>query len=217
MGSITTAMLASAKRDFLNGAHHFAQSRTFTATGTSTQTWTGVSSLTGLYVGCQLSGTNVVAGTRISRILSGSSIFVDTPSTGALGTVTSVGDTFNIVLIQGSPTGTYTAANTNYTDITGNSDEVVGTGYTATGLAMTNVDPVASSPSAYTTFSPNPSWTSASFSTSGCMIVNRTQNGPNATPGVAVYSFGGIQTVSSGTFTAVMPTAAVGTAVLQIT
>ena len=94
---------------------------------------------------------------------------------------------------------------------------MTGTGYVAGGTALTNVDPVASSPSAYTTFSPNPSWTSASFSTAGCMIYNSTQNGPNANPGVSVHDFGGTQTVTSGTFTAVMPVAAVGTAILQIT
>jgi hypothetical protein len=118
---------------------------------------------------------------------------------------------------QGGPAGTYSAASTGYSDITGNSDEVTGTGYTAGGTALTNVDPSASSPSAYTTFSPDPSWTSASFSTTGCMIYNTTQNGPNANAGVSVHDFGGTQTVASGTFTAVMPTAAVGTAVLQIT
>jgi len=215
--AITTAMLASAKRDFLNGAHHFAQSRTFTATGTSTQTWTSVSALTGLYVGVALSGTNVAAGSVVAAILSSTSIFVSKASTGALGTVTAVGDIFKMALIKVGMAGTYGAASTNYTDITGNTDEVTGTGYVAGGTALTNVDPVASSPSAYTNFSPNPSWTSATLSTTGCMIYNTVQNGPNATPGVAVYDFGGTQTVSSGTFTVIMPVAAVGTAVLQIT
>ena len=49
------------------------------------------------------------------------------------------------------------------------------------------------------------------------MIYNSTQNGPNVNPGVSVHDFAGTQTVSSGTFTAIMPVAAVGTAVLQIT
>ena len=217
MAGITTAMLASAKRDFLFGLHHFAQSRTFTATGTSTQTWTSVSALTGMAVGNALSGTNVAAGSIIGAILSASSIFVSKASTGALGTVTMVGDIFKMALIKNGMAGTYSAASTNYTDVTGNSDETSGAGYVAGGTALTNVDPVASSPSAYTTFSPNPSWTSASFSCAGCMIYNTIQNGPTATPGIAVYDFGGTQTVSSGTFTVVMPTAAVGTAVLQIT
>jgi hypothetical protein len=49
--------------------------------------------------------------------------------------------------------------------------------------ALTNVDPVASSPSAYTDFSPDPSWTSASFSTIGCMIYNTIRNGDTANAG----------------------------------
>jgi hypothetical protein len=217
MAGITTAMLASYKRDLMFGRHHHIQSRTFTGTGTSTQTWTGLSALTGMAVGAFLSGTNVAAGTRIADILSASSIFVSKASTGALGTVTMTGDTFKMALVKVGPAGTYSAASTGYSDITGNSDEVTGTGYTVGGTALTNVDPVASSPSAYTNFSPDPSWTSASFSTTGCMIYNTTQNGPNANAGVSVHDFGGTQTVASGTFTAVMPTAAVGTAVLQIT
>lgn len=217
MAGITTAMMASFKRDLLNGAHGFSQSRTFTGTGASTQTWTGLSSLVGVYVGNFLSGINVAAGSRVADILSATSIFVSKASTGAIGTVTVIGDTFKMALIKIGMAGTYNAASTNYTDITGNSDEVTGTGYTVGGTALTNVDPSASSPSAITTFSPNPSWTSATFSTAGCMIYNTTQNGPLATPGVSVHDFGGTQTVTSGTFTAVMPVAAVGTAILQIT
>jgi len=217
MAGITTAMMASFKRDLFNGAHGFAQSRTFTGTGVSTQTWTGLSALTGVYVGNQLSGTNVAANTIVARILSSTSIRVSEASTGAIGTVTVVGDTFKMALFKVGVAGTYGAASTNYTDMTGNTDETSGTGYVAGGTALTNVDPVASSPSAYTTFSPNPSWTSASFSTIGCMIYNTIQNGPTATLGVSVHDFAGTQTVSSGTFTALMPVAAVGTAILQIT
>lgn len=217
MAGITTAMCASYKRDLMFGRHHHSQSRTFTATGTSTQTWTALSSLVGLAVGVFLSGTNVAAGTRVADILSSTSIFVSKASTGALGTVTAVGDTFKMALFKVGVAGTYGAATTNYTDMTGNTDETSGTGYTATGTSLTNVDPVASSPSAYTDYSPDPSWTTASFSTIGCMIYNTTQNGDTATPAAAVYDFGGTQTVTSGTFTAVLPVAAVGTAVLQIT
>lgn len=217
MAGITTAMMASFKSDLLSGLHCFNQSRTFTATGVSTTVWTSVSSLTGLAVGNSVTGTNVAAGTVIASIDSATQITVSKASTGAIGTITTVGDIFKMALFKVGVAGTYSAASTNYTDMTGNSDETSGTGYTAAGTALTNVDPVASSPSAYTTFSPNPSWTSASFSTIGCMIYNTTRNGPIATRGVSVHDFGGTQTVTSGTFTAVMPTAAVGTAVLQIT
>jgi hypothetical protein len=215
MAGITTAMCASYKRDLFFGRHHHAQSRTFTATGASTQTWTAVSSLVGLAVGAFLSGTNVAAGTRIADILSSTSIFVSKASTGALGTVTAVGDTFKMALFKVGVAGTYDASTSTYASMT--ADETSGTGYTAGGTAMTNVDPVASSPSAYTDFSPDPSWTSATFSTTGAMIVNTTQNGDTANPSVSVHDFGGTQTVSAGTFTAVLPVPAVGTAVLQIT
>lgn len=217
MAGITTAMCASYKRDLMFGRHHHAQSRTFTGTGVSTQTWTGLSSLVGIAVGNFLSGTNVAAGTRVADILSSTSIFVSKASTGAIGTVTMVGDIFKMALFKVGVAGTYDAATTGYANMTGSSDEASGTGYTAGGTALTNVDPVASSPSAYTSFSPNPTWTSATFSTTGCMIYNSTQNGDAANPACSVHDFGGTQTVSSGTFTAVLPVAGVGTAVLQIT
>ena len=219
--AITTAMLASFKRDILNGAHCFAQSRSFTCTSTATVTVVGVSpapaTATPIYQGEAVSGTNVTANTVISRILGASSVELSKAPAAAITAFTVVGDIFKMALIKVGMAGTYGAASTGYSDITGNTDETTGTGYVAGGTALTNVDPVASSPSAYTTFSPNPSWTSASFSTAGCMIYNSTQNGPNANPGVSVHDFGGTQTVTSGTFTAVMPVAAVGTAILQIT
>jgi len=41
--------------------------------------------------------------------------------------------TLKIALIKASPSGTYGAATTNYSDVTGNSDEASGTGYSAGG------------------------------------------------------------------------------------
>lgn len=222
--AITTAMLAKYKRDLFNGAHCHAQSRAFTCTSTSTKTIVGISPAISeaapIFVGEQLSGTNISASVPVpvvETIVSSTSITMSQAPTGAITAFTVKGDPFNIVLIKIGMAGTYGAASTGYADITGNSDEVTGTGYTVGGLGLTNVDPAASSPSAFTSFSPNPSWTSASFSTAGCMIVNKLQNGPIANPGTSVHDFGGTQTVTSGTFTAVMPVAAVGTAILQIT
>lgn len=219
--AITTAMLAKYKRDLMCGAHHHSQSRSFTCTSTSTATVAGIapaiSESTPIYVGEQITGANWPANTIVARILSATSILASNAPSAAVTALTTIGDTFNIVLIKVGMAGTYGASSTGYADITGNSDEVVGAGYAAGGLAMTNVDPVASSPSAFTSFSPNPSWTSASFSTAGAMIVNKIQNGPIANPGSSVHDFGGTQTVSSGTFTAVMPVAAAGTAILQVT
>lgn len=216
MAGTTTAVCSAFKRDLLNGLHHFAQSRTFTATGTSTQTWTSVSALTGLSTSQFLSGTNVAAGSRIADMLSATSIFVSKASTGALGTITAIGDTFKVALIKVSPTGTYGAASTSYTDITGNSDEASGTGYSAGGTALTNVDPSLSSTTALIDFTPDPSWTSATFSATAAMIYNTTQNGPTASPSVSTHDFSGTQSVTSGTFTLVMPTPDASNAILRI-
>lgn len=124
----------------------------------------------------------------------------------------STGNTFKMALIKVSPTGTYGAASTNYSNITGNSDEVSGTGYSAGGTTLTNVTPTTSGTTALTTFSPNPSWTSATFSCSACMIYNST----NGNRSVSCHDFGGTQTVSAGTFTVVMPTADASNAILRI-
>ena len=50
-------------------------------------------------------------------------------------------DTLKIALLKAtaSGSGTYGAASTNYSDITGNSDETSGTGYSAGGNTLTNV------------------------------------------------------------------------------
>lgn len=217
MAGITTAMCTSFKSDLMSSLACFNATTTFTATGTSTQTWTSVSSLTGLAVGMVLTGTNVAANTILDRIISGTSIHVSVVSTGALGTVTATADTFNIALFKTSLAGTYDSTTTNYTDMTGNSDEVAnGSGYTTAGVAMTNVSPTTSSTTAYVDFTPDPSWTSATFSTTGAMIYNASRRGPVATRAVSVHDFGGTQSVSSGTFTAVMPTPAGTTAILRI-
>lgn len=212
----STAFCTSAKSDMMSALSCFNATTTFTATGTSTTVWTSVSSLVGLAVGMTLSGTNVAAGTVIASIDSGTQITVSKASTGALGTVTATGDTFKMALIKVSPAGTYGAASTNYTDITGNSDEVSGTGYTAGGTALTNVSPTTSGTTAFVDFSPDPSWTSATFSTSACMIYNNSRRGPIATRSISTHDFGGNQSVTGGTFTVILPTADASNAILRL-
>lgn len=128
---------------------------------------------------------------------------------------TTTGNVFKVALIKVSMAGTYGAGSTNYSNITGNSDEVTGTGYTAGGYAWTageNTTPATSGTGAFWSWSVNPSWTSASFSTTACMIYNSS----SSNKAVYVGDFGGTQTVSSGTFTIVLPTNAVSTSILQI-
>lgn len=127
----------------------------------------------------------------------------------------STGHVFKCALGIASPTGTYGAASTNYSNLTGNSDEVSGTGYTAGGFAWTaaeNETPTLSGTQAYWQWSTNPSWTSASFSTSGCLIYNSSASNK----AVYVGSFGGTQTVTAGTFTVIQPANGAGTSLLQL-
>ena len=122
-------------------------------------------------------------------------------------------DTLKIALLksQAAGSGTYGAASTNYTNITGNSDEASGSGYSAGGNTLTNVTPVADSTTAICDFS-DTTWSSASFTTCGAMIYY-TNNGNSA---CAVLSFGGDQTVSSGDFQIQFPAAAAATAIIRI-
>lgn len=122
-------------------------------------------------------------------------------------------DTLKIALLksQSAGSGTYGAASTNYSDITGNSDEASGSGYSAGGNTLTNVTPVADSTTAVCDFS-DTTWSSASFTTCGAMIYN-TNNGNSA---CAVLSFGGDQTVSSGDFQIQFPAASASAAIIRI-
>lgn len=217
--AITTAMATQFKADLFQAKHCFNATITKTANGGSGAfTLTALANVTGLAVGMAASGTNVASGAVIASIDSTTQVTLSKANTGVIstGTITFTGDVFKIVLIKVGPAGTYGAASVNYSDITGNSDEVSGTGYTATGAALTNVTPTASGTTALTDFSPDPSWTSATFSTTGCMLVNTSQRGETANRCVSTHDFGGTQSVASGTFTAVMPSADASNAILRI-
>lgn len=224
--AITTAYCTSAKSEHYAGAHCFQATVTPTGSSSSSIHFTSVSSMAGVCVGMSVSGTNVAAGTVVSKIVSASAFDTNLAATGSIsgGTLTIAGDTFNMALIIPSPAGTYGAASVNFTDITGNSDEVSGTGYTTGGMALTNVSPAISGTTAYINFSPNPSWTSATFSTSGCMIYNTSvrlggTSGTNTTGAgrsIGVFDFGGTQTVTAGTLTVLFPSATSSTAVFRI-
>ena len=128
------------------------------------------------------------------------------------------GHVFKVALgkAAASLVGTYDATTTNYSDLTGNSDELAsGSGYTTGGFAWTaaqNVTPQTSGTTAYWQWSTNPSWTSASFTTSGCIIYNSSASNE------AVYVGGyGDQTVTSGTLTLVLPTNDSTNALLRLT
>lgn len=225
--AITTAMPTSFKKELFNGGFCFHTTVTPTASGVSGAfTLTSVSSMTGIAVGMAASGTNVASGAVVASIDSSSQVTLSKAHTGTIttGTITFTGDAMKIALIKHTPAGTYGAASVNYTDITGNSDEVSGTGYSSTGLALTNVSAVTSGTTGYTNFSGTISWTSATIDADGCMIYNTNARiaGTSGTntggAGRAAYvgDFGGRQQVTAGTFTVVMPTADASNAILRL-
>ena len=123
------------------------------------------------------------------------------------------GSTFKLALIKATPTGTYGAASTNYSDITGNSDEASGTGYTAGGVTLTNIDPTSSGTTAFPDFADPTAWTiTGSLSADGCMIYNSSAS--NAA--VSTHDFGSTKTATDGDFTITMPTADASNAILRI-
>ena len=119
----------------------------------------------------------------------------------------SSGNTFNLALYTSS--ATLNKSTTAYTT----SDEVAtATGYTAKGKALTSVTPVLSTDTAVCDFA-NVSWTSASFTSRGCLIFNDSASSDQS---VCSIDFGGDKTVTSGTFTIEFPAPSAGTAIIGI-
>jgi len=227
-GSVTTAMCTSFKGEMPQALHCFNGSISPTGSCASGANHvTGLSSLAGITVGMLAVNANLPSPSYVSYIDSTTSLYLS-GATGAVsnatGTITSsaitfTADIYKMALIVASPAGTYGAATTNYSSLT--TDEVAsGGGYTTGGFAWTaaqNITPTTSGTGAYWQWTTNPSWTSATFSTSGALVYNGTsyRNGASGRS-VATYSFGGTQTVTSGTFTVIQPTNGVGTSMLQV-
>ena len=90
-------------------------------------------------------------------------------------------------------------------------NEASGTGYTAGGNALTNVNPTTTNTTAYTDFA-DTSWTSSTITANGALIYNST----NSDKAVAVLAFGGDKTSTNGDFTIVFPTADSSNAIIRI-
>jgi len=120
------------------------------------------------------------------------------------------GHTFKIALYTSS--ASLDAATTAYTT----SNEVVGTGYTAGGIALTNIDPTSSGTTAFVDFA-DATWASATITAAGALIYNTTTDGGSATTNaVAVISFGGDKTSTNGDFVVQFPTADASNAIIRI-
>jgi len=120
-------------------------------------------------------------------------------------------DTLKVALIKESPAGTYGSATTNYSDVTGNTDEAVGTNYTAGGQALDNPVVTLSGNTAFVDFA-DEVFTDLTISADGAIIYNSSQGNK----AIAVFDFGGTVTSTSGDFTIVFPTADASNAVIRI-
>ena len=119
--------------------------------------------------------------------------------------------TLKIALIKASQSGNYGAATTNYSDLTGNSDEATGTNYTAGGQALDSATISLSGSTALVDFA-DEVFTNLTITAAGALIYNSSVSNK----AIAVFSFGGNVTSTSGDFTVVFPTADASNAVIRI-
>lgn len=132
--------------------------------------------------------------------------------TGILGGVHDLDtDSIKMALIKATPTGTYGAATTNYSDVTGNSDEASGTNYTAGGNVLDNISITLSGSTAIVDID-DEVFANVTLSADGCIIYNASAG--NAA--ISVHDFGGTKSASAGDFTVVIPAADASNAVIRI-
>ena len=116
------------------------------------------------------------------------------------------GDTFKIALYTSS--ATLDASTTAYSV----TNEVSGSGYTAGGNTLTNIDPTSSGTTAFLDFD-DTTWSTATITARGALIYNSTAAG---NPAVAVLDFGADKTSTAGDFTVVFPTADASNAIVRV-
>lgn len=122
--------------------------------------------------------------------------------------------TLKMALIKSGESGTYGAATTNYSNVTGNSDEISNTGnYSAGGGTLANVSVTLDGTRAYVDFD-DVQFTSATIDANGALIYNSSASNK----AIAVISFGTTQSSDSGSFTVQIPAVGSGgaTAIIRV-
>jgi len=122
------------------------------------------------------------------------------------------GHTFNLALYLAA-SASLDATTTDYTT----TGETSGTGYTAGGAALTNVNPSSSGTTALTDFA-DLTFSTASITANGALIYNTTTaGGSGTTDSVIVLDFGPTdKTSTAGDFTIQFPTADASNAIIRI-
>ena len=120
--------------------------------------------------------------------------------------------TLKLALIKPSPTGSYGAATTNYSDITGNSDEATGTNYSAGGQELDSASITLSGTTAFVDFA-DEVFSNLTISAGGAIIYNTSARNK----AIAIFAFSSTVSSTAGDFTVIFPTADASNAVIRIT
>ena len=120
-------------------------------------------------------------------------------------------DSLKLALIKASPSGTYGAATTNYSTVTGNSDEASGTGYTAGGQVLDGASISTSGTTAFLDFT-DEVFSNVTVSADGCIIYNSSASNK----AICVIDFGGTVSATAGDLTIEFPAADASNAIVRI-
>lgn len=120
-------------------------------------------------------------------------------------------DTLKLALIKATPSGTYNASTTNYSDVTGNSDEASGTGYSAGGQTLDGATISLSGSTAIVDFT-DEVFSTVTLSADGCIIYNTSQGNK----AICVIDFGGTVSAVAGNLTVQFPAADASNAIIRI-
>ena len=117
-----------------------------------------------------------------------------------------------IALIKPSPTGSFSKATTNYSNLTANSDEATGTNYSAGGQVLDSPVISLSGDTAIVDFA-DEVFSNLTISAAGALLYNSSASNK----AIAVFSFGSNVASTAGDFTVIFPTADASNAVIRIT
>lgn len=120
-------------------------------------------------------------------------------------------DDIKVALIKVSPAGTYNAATTNYSDVTGNSDEASGTNYSAGGQSLGTPAITSTGTTAFVDFA-DETFANVTLSTTGCIIYNASKSNK----AICVIDFGGTVSATAGDLTLEFPVADASNAIIRI-
>ena len=119
--------------------------------------------------------------------------------------------TLKLALIKPSPTGTFGAATTNYSQLTSSSDEATGTNYSAGGQNLDSASITLSGTTAFVDFA-DEVFSNLTITAAGALIYNSSASNK----AIAVFSFGSNVASTAGDFTVIFPTADASNAVIRI-